>query len=490
VSLGASLRRLVGSSLVYGAGSVLLRALAFLLLPLYTRHLTTADYGIVAVTMSIVSILTVVFPLGLHSAMTRMWFASPSEPERRRTTGTIWLAIMISALAMALLLDLSGSHVVSVVFRGVAFSPYIRFAIWTAFLVTFSLAPLNLLQIQERPGLYVLLTVAGTLVTTSLVVVLVVIRNEGAYGYLLGGLIGAAVMAPLYLGITLRNVRLALERGVLRKALLYSLPLVPHALAGWMLEVSDRAVLARWVSLSDLGIYSLGYQFGAALGLVITAFTAAWVPFLFRTLADRGGEAHPLVARLATYYAAVLCFMGLGIALLIRQVLVLVVDPAFHGAYRITPWVVGGYLFSGLYIVPVGFLFWSERTRVIPVVTLTAGLLNLGLNLWLVPVYGIMGAAWTTLISYGVMSVLVWIIAQRVYPFPYEWTRMLRLVGVALALFVLAQVWPTSGAGADWTVRVLLWLAYPVVLITVGFLEPGERAAAIALTRRAAARVG
>ncbi|MEP7225725.1 MAG: oligosaccharide flippase family protein [Gemmatimonadales bacterium] len=490
MSLGASLRSLLGSSLVYGAGSVLLRALAFLLLPLYTRHLTPADYGLVAVTLSIISILSVIFPLGLHSAMTRMWFASPSEAERRRTTETIWLAIMMSALALALLLDVFGSHVVPMVFRGVAFSPYIRFAIWTAFLATFSLVPLNLLQIRERPGPYVILTVAGTLVTTTLVVVLVVIRNEGAYGYLLGGLIGGAVLVPVYLGITLRNIRLALEWGVLHKALLYSLPLVPHALAGWMLEVSDRAVLARWVSLGDLGIYSLGYQFGAALGLVITAFTAAWVPFLFRTLADRGGEAHPLVARLATYYAAVLCFIGLGIALLIRQVLILLVDPAFHGAYRITPWVVGGYLFNGLYIIPVGFLFWTERTKVIPVVTLTAGLLNVGLNLWLVPIYGIMGAAWTTMISYGVMAVLVWIIAQRVYPFPYEWTRMLRLVGVALALFVLAEVWPTSTPGADMTARVVLWLAYPLVLIAVGFLEPGERAAAMAFTRRAAARVG
>lgn len=490
MNLGASLRRLVGGSLVYGAGTILLRALAFLLLPLYTRHLSTAEYGIVALTMSILSILTVIFPLGLHSAMTRLWFAGSSDAERRRSSGTIWVGIMLSGLVMALIVDLLGRQLAPRVFPGVVFSPYIQFAIWTAFLTAFSLVPLNLLQIRERPGLYVLLTVGGALITTTLVVVFVVVRNTGAYGYLLGGLLGAALMVPLYLVMTLRNVTLALDWGVLRRALLYSLPLVPHALAGWMLEVSDRAVLARLVSLGDLGIYSLGYQFGAVLGLVVTAFTAAWVPFLFRTLSERGSEAHALVARLATYYSAVLCFVGLGIALLIRPVLGLMVDPAFHSAYRITPWVVGGTLLNGLYIIPVGFLFWSERTRLIPMVTLTAGLLNVGLNLWLVPSHGILAAAWATLISYGVMFLLIWVITQRVYPFPYEWKRMLRLVGAASALFALAELWPVSGGRGDLTVRVLLWLAYPILLLAIGFLEPRERAAAIALTRRAAGRIG
>lgn len=478
----AALRKLLGASAVYGLGSVLVRGLTFLLLPLYTRYLSPAEYGIVALTTTCTVVLGMLYPLGLRGAISRTYYESGSVEERKERIGTLWIAMVVSALAMALLLDRTGPSLAAALLPEVSFHPYLRLAVWTALLGVFGLTPLVLLQAQERPLAYVAVTIWAALTTTALTVWLVV-RGDGAEGYLTGVLLGAALAALPYLALTLRQVRPVFRMSVLLPALAFSLPLVPHALAGWALEMSDRAILTRLIPLHDVGVYSLGYQLGAAMGLLTTAFNAAWVPFLFGSLKEEGGAAHSRLARLVTYYAAALCFIGLGWSLLVKHAIGFLAGPEFGEAYRITPWVVGGYVFGGLYLIPTNLLFWRQRTTVIPLVTVAAGAVNVGLNLWLVPRYGAIAAAWSTLAAYGVLLVLTWRTAERLHPFPYEYRRLGLMAGLALALFLAGQFLPFPSPALEVAGRVLLWLAFPFGLVALGAFDRMELAVLTRLVR-------
>ena len=475
----AALRKLVGASAVYGFGSVLVRGLAFLLLPLYTRYLSPSEYGVVALAATGTVVLGLIYPLGLRGAISRTWYEEGPLEDRRARVGTLWIAMMLAAAAMALTLDRAGPRLAGALLPEVPFDPYLRLAVWTALLSVFAITPLVLLQAQERPRPYVALTVGSALVTTALSVWLVV-RGGGAEGYLRGALLGAGLAAVPSLWLTLRQVRPVFRRGVLLPALAFGLPLVPHAVAGWALEMSDRAILTRFLPLHDVGVYSLGYQLGAAMGLLTNAFNAAWVPFLFGALKAEGAAAHPRLARLVTYYAFALCFVGLGWSLLVEHALPLLAGPRFQEAYRITPWVVGGYVFGGLYFVPTNLLFWQRRTRIIPLVTLAAGAANVGLNLWLVPRAGAIAAAWSTLAAYGILLLLTWLGAERHHPFPYEYRRLGLMAGLALALFLAGQLLPFPGPALEVAGRVLLWLAFPLGLLALGALD---RAELVVLTR-------
>lgn len=482
IGVRGALRKLAGASAVYGLGSVLVRGLAFLLLPLYTRYLSPAEYGIVALTMTCTVVLGLIYPLGLRGAVSRTWYEEGTEEERRERVGTLWIAMVLAAGVMALALDRVGASLTAAVFPEVPFHPYLRFAVWTAFLGVLGITPLVLLQAQERPRAYVLLTV-GTALATTAVTVWMVVKGRGAVGYLQGALIGAGLAAIPYLALTLRQVRPVFRPGVLMPALAFGLPLVPHALAGWALEMSDRAILTRFLPLHDVGVYSLGYQLGAAMGLLTAAFNAAWVPFLFGTLKAEGDESHPRLARLVSYYALALCFLGLGWALLAEHVVPILAGPGFREAHRITPWVVGGYVCSGLYLVPTNLLFWQRRTRVIPLVTLAAGAANVGLNLWLVPRHGAIAAAWATLAAYAVLLILTWWSAERLHPFPYEYRRLGLMAGLALALFLAGRLLPFPSAALEVAGRVLLWLAFPFGLIALGALDRAELAVLTRLVR-------
>jgi len=447
----------------------------FLLIPLYTRHLTTSDYGIMAVTGTITSVLSILFPLSLHSAAGRFHFSARDEGERRLTIGTIWISMILVGLGAAVVLDQFGSHIFPVIFRDVPFHLYIRPAIWISFLSTLSLLPLVTLQVRERPVPYVLITLSRTLLTIGLVVNWVVRRSQGAYGYLLGTLQALVILAIPHVILTLRNARLTWRRDIFTAALAFSLPLVPHSLAGWTLQLSDRAILQRVVPLGELGLYSLGYQLGTAMSLFSAAVNAAWVPFLYKVDAQKGDAAKPELARLTTYYVFFLCFMALGLALLAREIIFLIAAPSFHAAFRVSPWVVGGLLWDGLYYIPVSFLFLKRRTGLIPLITVSSAVVNVLLNIWLVPQYGIMAAAWATFLSFGLMLALAWVLAVRVYPFPYEYKRLGTIVLAGVVLFALGVRLQAGSVQVVLVGKGALLLSYPFVLALLGFYTRSEK---------------
>jgi O-antigen/teichoic acid export membrane protein len=478
-------RNLARKSAVYGLGNILLRGISIFLLPLYTRYLTPADYGVIAVTGTITAILGILYPLSLHGATTRLYFDAQNEVDRYQSIGTLWVSMILSATAIAIFADRIGNTVTPLFLRDVPFSPYIRLAIWTGFFNVFSLLPLNLFQILERPGLYVLTTVGSTLLTIGLIIGLVVFWGQGAYGYLLGVLLAGALLAVPYVFVTLKYVQVILRKDILKTALVYSLPLVPHGVASWMLALSDRLILEHYVPMGQLGLYSLGYQFGSVMNMAATAINFAWVPFLFKVDSERGEAAKPHLARLVTYYTLILSWMALGLALLAKGAILFLTPPAFHGAHYVTPWIVGGFLLSGLYFIPANYLFLKSKTVWIPLVTVLSGAINIGLNLLLAPRYGIMAAAWANFLAYGAMLALVWALTLRVYPFPYEYKRLGQIMLTILGFFTVGNVLAFPSAAIETAVRGVIWLAYPFVLAVFGFFTITEKEKALAFVKQA-----
>ena len=468
-------RRLFDRSAIYAVGLLLLRGMSFLLIPLYTRYLDRAEYGIVAVAASVTAVLAVLGPLSLHGALARLYFDAESHADRKRIAGALWVATVLVSGVFALLLDRLGEQWSSVLLPDVPFQPYIRLAIWTAFLTTFGLVPLNLLQIEERPGFYVKVTVAGTLVTTLCIIWLVVVRGMGAFGYVLGTFIGSALLAVPYAVLAMRMSILRLRWSVTRAALIYSLPLVPHAVAGWVLELSDRALLQRFVPLTELGLYALGYQLASLLTMAATAINFAWTPYMYGVVRDRPDTARIELGRMTTYYVALLCALGLGVALLGGDILRVMTEPPFHGAYRVVPLVVLGLLFNGLYLVPANLLFLKSRTGLIPLVTIAAGAVNVALLLWLAPRFGILAGAWATAVGYAVMLLLVWIAAQSVFRLAYEYGRLGILLAAACSIFLTAHTLDLPENAAGTAARIVLWLLFPIALFLMGFFRAGER---------------
>lgn len=478
-----AVRRLGVNSSIYVVGNLLTRGLNFLLVPVLTRALTPDEYGILAITTTVSGLLVIVLGLGLGSAIMQMYFRYESAEEHRSLYGTLLAFCLIVPSFATLSLDVLGRSGRLDFFPSVPFQPYLRIVIWTSCFSLFIGLPQTIYMTLQQPLKAASLMFASSLVTVGLSLYLVVYLRQGVMGSLRATFISASLMAVISIFLTGRMASWRFSWSKLKIALFFSLPLVPHMMSHWILSLSDRFILAGYVSAGSLGLYSLGQQFGALIALWSGAINNAFVPIVNAQLSDE--RTRDKVPVLGTYALLVICSFGLGVALFSEELIRLLTPLRFHGATVVVPWAVLGFVFQGVYLVWSRGTWFSMRTGWTPVLTMLAGALNVGLNLWLVPRWGIMAAAVNTAVAYGVLALLHGYLAHEVYPIPWEYDRWVKILVIGFAWFVIG-----AGFSGDNLVRnvvlkvVILFLLFPVSLGLARFLTSNERCFLLSLPGR------
>jgi O-antigen/teichoic acid export membrane protein len=465
-------RNLFKQSALYGLGNLLSQGLAFLLIPLYTRVLTTEDYGTLGVVNSVIAVLNIFLAAGIGNSILRFYYDYKDEDERRNYLGTTLFTLLGFSLVGALLVDLLGPYVLGRFIQSVPYAPYIRLGIWISFVTNLAIFPLAVTRAQERPGAFISFTVSGFLVNSAAIILFVVVLTQGALGSLRGRLIGSGLIAIPYLIFTVRNIHFRFSSRMARSILAFSLPLVPSLLGTWALNVSDRLILQEYVPMGDLGLYDLGYRIALVMALLSGAINNAWIPVYFREAQSPQG--HKVITRFTTYIAMLMTFIGLGLALLSKEAIAIMSNPAYHSAYVIVPPVVLGYWFVALNTTFNKALMLSKKTYYLPVATLLAAAANIALNLWLVPRYGIMAAAYNTAIGYLALLCIVFFISNRVYPIQYEYKRILIPLALGLAIYALGSRIDVQPVIVAILLKCLLLSAFPAALWVLRILHPEE----------------
>ena len=260
---------------------------------------------------------------------------------------------------------------------------------------------------------------------------------------------------------------LQFSRPLLREMNRFGIPLVPAALALIVVNFSDRFFLVHLASLAEVGLYEIGVRIASAMVLLLTAFRMAWPAFAYSIEDDE--EAKRTYAFVLTYLVVIASWLALGLGLLAPWLVRLLTQPDFYEGERVVaPLAFGGVAYAAYIVMAIG-VGRAKRTQFNWVITGVAAAVNIGLNLLLIPPYGIMGAAVATVVAYGVMFIGMTWYAQRVFPTPYQWRRVLTAVAAAVALLLVGK-----GLGGL-TAAIGLTLAYPVALVLLGFLLPEER---------------
>jgi len=471
----SEIKSLAKRSAIYGAGDLSLKIISFLLLPLYTRFLSPAEYGILALANVVSFVASLLISLSIHGFVPIIYFNESGEKERREGVGTLFVSIVLLGGVITLSLDQLGSLFLPMVMRDVPFHPYIRIAIWTTYLTSWRIIPLTLLQIQERSGLYIAFSLSGSLLQIGLALWFLFHLHWGVTGILAGHLIAALVTAISYTALALRILTLSFKVNVLKNALIYSLPLIPHSLSSWLLELSDRTILQWYVPLDHVGLYSLAYSYGTLINMVANAMNLAWVPYLFRIDAEKGAKAAPQLAQIGTYFVMTLCLAALFLGLAARPTINLLTPPEYHDAGIIAPWIVAGILLSSLYYFPVNFLFLRRKTAIVAWITGISAVTNVISNLLLIPFYGAIAAAWTTFFSYGIMLLLTWWFAYKAYPIVYEYGRLTILFFITLNLWIIGNSIPWSMLWFEIIGKLAILCLFPFLIKMCGFLSENER---------------
>jgi O-antigen/teichoic acid export membrane protein len=213
-----------------------------------------------------------------------------------------------------------------------------------------------------------------------------------------------------------------------------------------LIDYADRHMIERMVSLDALGVYLVGYSFGMVMAIAAGAFATAWPPF-FMSYLNKRDEARTIFARVLTYY--LIGFGGLIVLFffMAKPVVLLMTAPAFHDAYLVVGLVATSHMLKGCYLIVLPGIYFAEKLRKQSAVEWVAAIANIGLNFWLIPIYGIIGAALATFVSYLILPVLAWTVARHYLAVDYEWNRV-ALVSVAVLIASSLLYWLSSSLDA------------------------------------------
>ena len=450
MTAGGQVGRPLRSAVVFGVGTALQRGIAFLLLPLYTRALTPAEYGTLSVLLAVTSAASILFGFGLDMGLFRSFFAHASEPERQRAfLGSVWRLLIAAPIVAAVAIAAIAAPFVGSIPRVTA--PELLLALLAgAFYVGASAVPLVVLRVAQRLRDFMILSVVDAVATPTLTVILVVWLRDGIAGWLIAAAASNLILLIAALGVVPWDRRARFDRTLVGGALRFGATLVPHAFALWALLLIDRGVLAGLVSAHQLGIYSLAANVGIPVAIAIQSLNQAMMPAYAAAGVDPGQRDH-LADLVVTQITGVLAICLAG-ALLGGPLLLAMAAPAYARAAPLVAWIVLGYGFLGLYFVPInGITLGAGRSGFVWVVSALGAAANVALLLVFVPDGGIMAAAIASAAAYLVLLVCIAVYARRpANPVRYRFSTLLGLAGAAAAVYVAASLTtPSSGACVD-----------------------------------------
>jgi O-antigen/teichoic acid export membrane protein len=464
------LRRLATTGAAYTAASILSKVIAVALLPLYTRYLTKSDYGTAEILFAAVVSASIVVRFGLIEAILRFYYRDDEDPVavvKSTFAGLFWLAT-IGTLAV-----LPFATPISEALLKKPEPELVRIAIGGLWVLTMWEFMLTLFRLEERARAYFVTTLLNVLAAIALTVVLVVGLDEGARGLLLGSYASGAVFVLGLITWQWGRLSLRFDTQLLRRLFRFGLPTMPAEASLYLLNFVDRLIISRTLGTAEVGLYSLAVKFAQAITVVVRGFQLAWPPLAYSIRDD--DEARRTYAAVVTLFVAGCAFGVTGMWLFSRWIVRALAAPEFFDSYEAIGLISTAVTLYALYMVLVVILGRTGRTEFNLPAALAALVANIVLNLILVPPYGIVGAGIALVASYLVVLSLMYGFTQRLFPVPYEWGRLLRVVLTVAALVGLAEFFvPTSGA-LGLALRIVIFAAYPLALLATGFFTPGER---------------
>ncbi|KPL16659.1 MAG: hypothetical protein AMJ92_12635 [candidate division Zixibacteria bacterium SM23_81] len=466
-------QNLFNQSIVYGLGRLVGQAVGFFLIPIYTRSLSTENYGVFALLTMAVSVLSIVLGMGVGSAFFKYYFSSPDEGTKDSVTDSAFFLLVVVSLAAVLVLLPLSSQLSQLLFGSTNFAQHLKYLAWTALLNTLSIIPLSLLRAKEQSLRYSAITLTKFIFMLGLNIFFVVVLRKGVIGILQANLLSAAAMFLILVVPLCRSWRARLSWVHIKALLAFGAPLMPTQIASWVLTLSDRYLLKYLTNLEEVGVYTLGYNLGFAVNLlIIWPFSVAWGPFMYKVAGEQ--NASQVYARTLTYIGLASGSISLILSLFAPVLVSLVSPSAYFNAHKIIPLVAFSYAFYGMYFVFTAGLNITKRTYYFPFIVGFSAAMNIILNLIFIPYYGMMAAAWSTFVSYLVLAFLTYACSQKFFRVPYEYTRLAKLVMALLLVLVIGQVTKNSAGFLGFLLRTILFLMFPILLYILRFFRQEE----------------
>lgn len=431
-SVNGNTKKAVKAGVAYTIGNILIKGINFLALPLFSRVMTTDEFGVFNVFVSYDAILFVIIGFAIHSSIRSANYEFKGEIDQY--TSSVSLIYWINAFIIIILFSLFGP----VISYWVHFE---QIVLYLLVFYSFGSAVLNLynqrLSLNYSYKKYIRVSLANSLgnIGLSLVLIFTVFRNHKDIGRIVGSSAAIFLLACMLLISLYREARPKYNRYYWSFALKYSLPIVPHGLSQVLLAQFDRIMIRSMVSDSAAGIYSLAGNIKLVLTILTDSVATAWSTWFYEEIDKRK---YSEIQNRAVQLSILFMVFSIGTMAVSPELILLLGGRAYEsGKYVAIPMILDAFILF-LYNIIVPSEYYTKKTTYIMLGTMVAAGINLVTNYVFIKKYGYIAAAYTTLFSYICYVVFHIIISRRLvkfYVIPIKW-----IIGLSACVAVMAVV--------------------------------------------------
>ena len=459
--------------IIFGIGGVLQKTIAFFLLPIYTTRLAAAEYGALGLLTTTGSILSTIFLMGINYGLFRSYFDYKDDENRKKVISSAFFMILASNLILLFFGLVFSKQISHLIFGSYEYNYHFILITIITVLEIFNVIPSAVLQAKKKSVVFISFQVIFLLIRLGLIIYLIIGKGIGIMGVLIGNLaVGFLSFIAYYFYIRKEFVARFVKSEAI-SMLKVGLPLIPSNLSVFIFNSIDRYFLNYYTNLSEVGLYNLAYNFGNLVTVLFATPMALIWPAMFLSVKDHK-NVKEFYTRALTYSSMIAFFIFLGIALLSEEAIKIFANEEYWAAYTVIPIIVLTYVIWSLRKSILVGVILKKKTLAQASIFLIGALINIGLNFLLIPGYGMMGAAISTIISYIIIMIILVIYCRRLMEVNFEWSRIIKIFLATSIIFCAGYFINIENIAASIFFKVLIIIFYPFLLYLLRFYKDSE----------------
>jgi O-antigen/teichoic acid export membrane protein len=446
------IKALSKQTLVYGTSQIIGRFLNFLLVPFYTNIFPPAEYGIIAVIYSYAAFLNVIYSAGFESGYFK--FASTLEiGDEKENFSLPFMSIFSNSAVFSLLIIIFSPWIAGI--AGIRTNPEI--IIYTALILFFDalvIVPFARLRLKNKAKRFAAFKIINIVLNVVLNFVLILVFKMGIIAVFISNLAASVITFILFIPDIFSNLVIKYNRSLFKELLKFSLPYIPAGLSAIIVQVIDRPVMMYLTNDATVGIYQANYRLGIFMMLIVSMFEYAWRPFFLNTA--NLPNAKELFSKIMTLFVGFASIILIILTFFLEDLIKIplpkrghIIGSQYWSGVYIVPIILYAYIFNGIYVNLIAGIYIEKKTKYLPLITGLGAAINVAANFILIPLYGMMGGAIATFLSYSAMAVYIYVVTQRFYPVKYEIGRLtllnvLNVLGITLYYLSFTGIFPSG----------------------------------------------
>ncbi|MGD9899298.1 MAG: polysaccharide biosynthesis C-terminal domain-containing protein [Calditrichaceae bacterium] len=459
---------------IYSIGSFATKLIGIVLLPLYTAHISVTEYGILGVLEITFLIAAQVLIFGQSTSLMSYYHRKGYENKRKIVFFSIFVMLVLSTFSVTMIFFSFSGPLSSFFETPSLFKLYFQISSGIIFFRVINNLLLNDLRVREKSVIYAASNITQLTVILALNIYFVAYLKIGISGILYAYLIGEILLTLILLFPSISNMKFKIDLSIWKESFYFGLPLIFSSLASMLLSMGDRYLLKLLVNYEEVGLYNLGYKIAGILNVfLIQSFMLGIMPLAFKKYGKQGDLRY--YSKIMTYFIFILTWAGLGLAFFNEDLIKFFAnDSSYWPAAKVVPIIILAYIFSGASSVASISIILKRKTGYHATNYLIAFIANVGINLYLIPKYRMMGAAYATLISYIILFICSYYFSNRLYKIPFENLKLLKILSVGIIFYILTTLYSPISGVINYSFKLSLVLLFPFALFLLNFYEQIE----------------